>query len=123
MRAAIGERAGPNSFRPFRRDHLTVELLVIAAAVLTGFASYNRDALTHRELSVRAQDNGTAYLSYQFDDRDMGGTSNASVEAGPGLGWTCDLTTAYEYRYCGFGVLFDPAGAGGGIDLSGFDRA
>jgi diguanylate cyclase (GGDEF)-like protein/PAS domain S-box-containing protein len=101
---------------------LTVELLVLAAAVLTAFASYNREALTHRELSFSAWDSGTGYLSYQFDDRDMGGTSKASAEPGSGMGWICDLTTAYEYRYCGMGVLFDPAGAGGGIDLGRFDR-
>jgi diguanylate cyclase (GGDEF)-like protein/PAS domain S-box-containing protein len=123
MRAAIGERALRTGFRLFRRDHLTVELLVLLAAVLTALASYYREALTHRELSFRAQDSGTAYLSYQFDDRDMGGTSNASAEPGVGLGWICDLRTTYEYRYCGLGVLFDPAGAGGVIDLSDFDRA
>jgi len=122
MRAAIGERAEPKSFRLFRRDHLTVELLVVAAAILTAVASYNRGALTHLELSLMSQDNGTAYLSYQFDDRDMGGTSNASAEPASGVGWICDLTTTYEYRYCGLGVLFDPAGAGGSIDLSSFDR-
>jgi diguanylate cyclase (GGDEF)-like protein/PAS domain S-box-containing protein len=101
---------------------LVVELLVVAAAILTATASYNRHALTHRELSFRAQDNGSSYLSYRFDDRDMGGTSAASAEAGSGLGWICNLTTTYEYRYCGLGVLFDPAGAGGGIDLGDFDR-
>jgi diguanylate cyclase (GGDEF)-like protein/PAS domain S-box-containing protein len=122
MRAAMGERAQRKGFRLFRRDHLTVELLVIVAAVLTAAASYNRDTLTHRELSFAAHENGTAYLSYQFDDRDMGGTSNASADRGSGLSWICDLTTTYEYRYCGLGVLFDPAGAGGTINLSGFDR-
>jgi diguanylate cyclase (GGDEF)-like protein/PAS domain S-box-containing protein len=122
MRAAIKKHAGPNGFRPLRRGHLTIELLVVGAAVLTAFASYYRDTLTHRELSFRSQDSGSAYVSYQFDDRDMGGTSHAAADPASGLGWTCDLTTAYAYRYCGFGVLFDPAGAGGGVDLSGFDR-
>jgi diguanylate cyclase (GGDEF)-like protein/PAS domain S-box-containing protein len=122
MQAAIGERAGRNGFRLFRRDHLTVELLVVAAAVLTAFASYNRDTLTRRELSFRSQDNGATYATYQYDDHPNGGTSAVAAEAGPGLGWTCDLTKAYEYGYCGFGMLFDPAGAGGGIDLSSFDR-
>ncbi len=122
MRAAIGKGAGPDNFRPFRRDHMIVELLFVAAAVLTAFASYYRDALTHRDLSLRPQGDGSSYLSYRFDDRDMGGTSTASADARSGLGWICDLTTAYEYRYCGLGVLFDPAGAGGGVDLRGFDR-
>jgi diguanylate cyclase (GGDEF)-like protein/PAS domain S-box-containing protein len=123
MQAAMGERAGRSRFRPFRRDYVTVELAVITAALLTGLASYYRDALTHRELSFNSRENGTAYLSYRFDDRGMGGTSNASAEPGSDLGWICNLTTTYEYRYCGLGVLFDPAGAGGGLDLSDFDRA
>lgn len=123
MRAAMGERIKRIGIRPFRRDHLTIELLVLVAAALTAVASYYRDALTHRELSFFPQDEGIAYVSYRFDDRDVGGSSNAAAEEVSYVGWICDLTTAYEYRYCGLGVLFDPAGAGGAIDLSGFDRA
>jgi diguanylate cyclase (GGDEF)-like protein/PAS domain S-box-containing protein len=122
MRTVIKKPSELSRFRPFRRGHMTVELLVVGAVVLTALASFYRDTLTHRELSFRTQDSGTAYVSYQFDDRDMGGTSNASADPGSSLGWTCNLTTVYEYRYCGFGVLFDPAGAGAGVDLSGFDR-
>lgn len=122
MRTAIKKPRGLSRFRPFRRGHLTVELLVVGAAVLTALASYYRDTLTHRELTFRPRDSGSAYISYQFDDRDMGGTSVASAAPASALSWVCDLTTAYEYRYCGLGVLFDPAGAHGGIDLNGFDR-
>lgn len=122
MSAATGKNGGPTRFRFLQRDYLTIELLVVAAAILTAFASYNRQALTHRELSFSSQDNGKSYLSYQFDDRGMGGSSVASAAAGSGPGWICDLTTKYEYRYCGSGVLFDPAGAGGGVDLKGFDK-
>ena len=122
MRAAIRKPAGPNGFRSSRRDHLTIELLVAGAAILTAFASYNRGTLTHRELNFRPQDDGITYLSYPFDDRAEGGTSRAA-KTGPGLGWICDLTATYQYRYCGFGVLFDPTGAGAGIDLRDYDRA
>jgi len=122
MRAAFKESGGPRAFRPFRRDQLTIELLVVGAAVLTVSASYYRDTLTHRELNLRPQDDGIAYLSYPYDDRAEGGTSRAAKTA-PGLGWVCDLTATYEYRYCGFGVLFDPTGAGAGIDLRDYDRA
>ena len=123
MRAAIGDRAGAKRFRPFHRDHLTVELLVIAAAVLTALVSYNRDALTHRQLNFGPINNGTASATYQYDDRTNGGSSVATAVAGHTASWTCDLTKAYEYGYCGFGMLFRSAGTGRGADLSDFDRA
>lgn len=123
MQVVIGKRAPPNRFRAFRRCHLTVELAVIAAAVLTALASYYRDSFTQLELSFMPQDNGTAYVSYQYDDQSSGGTSVVTAEGIRSLAWTCDLTKAYEYAYCGFGVMFDPAGSGRAFDLSRFERA
>ncbi len=123
MQTAIGKPARSNGPRLFRRSHLAVEVAVVAAAVLTLLASYYRDPLTQRELSFTPTGEGMAYTSYQFDDRTNGGTSVAGAKVGRPLAWTCDLTAVYEYRYCGFGLKFDPAGSGHGIDLRPFEHA
>ena len=120
MRAAR-EHAARDGFLPFRRDYLTIELAILVALVLTALASYYREPLTRLEQSFVPQGDGTAYYSYHYGDEADGGTSVAAPEAEQGLAWTCDLTLAYQYGYCGFGLRFDAAASGRGIDLSRFD--
>jgi diguanylate cyclase (GGDEF)-like protein/PAS domain S-box-containing protein len=123
MQPATVERPGPGRFRPFRGEHFAIELVIVAAVALTVLAFFFRDPLTRRELTFTPADDGISFLSYQFNDSDMGGNSLVAAEEGRPLAWTCDLRPAYEYRYCGFGLLFDPTGAGGGIDLSRLEHA
>lgn len=117
MQAATVGSPRKGGFRPFQGENLATELVVLAAVVLTVLAFYFRDPLTQREISFTPAGEGLNYIGYQFDDSHMGGTSAAAAVAGDPLSWTCDLQPTYEYRYCGFGLLSDPAGAGGGIDL------
>jgi diguanylate cyclase (GGDEF)-like protein/PAS domain S-box-containing protein len=121
MQAAIEGHAGEKGNAPGRRGHLTVEALVLAAALLTWVASYNRESLTHLEQVYKPQDNETAFASYQYDDRTEGGTSSVYVNEGRALSWTCDLEKTYEYGYCGFGIIFDQYHTGRGLDLSDYD--
>src|SRR5688500_14735382 len=97
MRAASRERARPKWFRPFRRDQLTVEFVVLAAALLTCLAAFYRDTLTHVEMNFSPEDNGSAFQSYQYDDRSNGGSSSVAVENKRALAWNCDLTKEYAY--------------------------
>ena len=121
MRAATRERAARDGFLPFRRDYLTIEVAILVAIVLTAFASYYRQSLTRMELHFTPQANGTEYYSYQYGDEADGGTSVAAPDGEQNLAWTCDVTRTYQYAYCGFGLSFDTANSGRGVDLSRFE--
>ena len=123
MQPATVERPGPGRFRPFRGEHFAIELVIVAAVVLTVLAFWFRDPLTRREMTFTPDGQGQTFLSYQFNDSDMGGNSQVRFDEARPLAWVCDLRPVYEFRYCGFGLLFDPKGLGGGIDLSRLEHA
>lgn len=123
MQAATAARPGPARFRPFGGEHFAIELVVLAAVVLTVLAFWFRDPLTRREIVLTPEGQGQTFLGYQFGDSQMGGDSEVRLDETRPLSWTCELGGRYEYRYCGFGLLFDPSGAGGGIDLSRLENA
>ena len=98
MQPATVARPEPGRFRLFRGEHFAIELVILAAVVLTVLAFYFRDPLTRRELTFTPDGDGQTFLSYQFNDSDMGGNSLVAAEEGRPLAWTCDLRPAYEYR-------------------------
>ena len=122
MQSASAERAAPKGHWHFRRAHLSVELVVLAAALLTALACYHRDDLTSSEVSLGPEDVGTLVEGYQYDDHGNGGASLVASQAGRPLAWDCDLSRAYVYGYCGFGVTLGNLNSGRGIDLRGFDH-
>jgi diguanylate cyclase (GGDEF)-like protein/PAS domain S-box-containing protein len=122
MRAATKEQTARDGFLPFRRDYLTIEIAIVVAIILTAFASYYRDPLVRVEQAFTPLGDGTAYYSYHYGDERDGGTSAVVPDAKQRLAWTCNLTRTYQYGYCGFGLMFDTAGSGHGIDLSRFER-
>ncbi|HSG34509.1 MAG TPA: hypothetical protein VLA37_08230, partial [Sphingomonadaceae bacterium] len=121
MRAAKKRHAGPDGFAPGRGVHFTAEAVVLAAVLLTGLASYNREALTKLEQAYGPEDNGPVFASYQYDDADNGGTSSVFQVENQSLSWICDLRKTYEYGYCGFGVIFDQYHTGRGIELDRYE--
>jgi len=122
MLTATDERPRPGRSRPLRGEHTAVELVVVVAIALTFCGFYFRDALTMRELSYAPAGEGVSFLGYQYDDATNEGTSMVTLEEGRPLSWTCELTHAFQYGYCGFGLVLDPTGAGGGLDLTRYDR-
>lgn len=100
---------------------LSLEALVLGAAVLTACAFYFRDALTGRQLVFRPEDSGTAFQSYSYGDESNGGSSKGGEDQGRPLAWRCTLTADYQYGYCGFGLLLDPQDSGTGLNLENFD--
>lgn len=123
MQTAIEIRALRRTPRPPRRSAISIEAVVIAAVLVTVLAVYFRDALTLREVTISPMGESASFSSYAFDDRGNGGTSVASAPSDKALRWSCDLTTGFEYRYCGFGVMLNPGGARNGIDLSRLEGA
>jgi diguanylate cyclase (GGDEF)-like protein/PAS domain S-box-containing protein len=122
MLTATDRRPRPGRFWPLRGEHAAVELVIAAAIVLTFCGFYFRDTLTMRELVYTPAGEGVAYLGYQYDDATNNGTSTVAVDEERPLSWTCNLTHAFQFGYCGFGLVLDPAGAGGGVDLTRYDR-
>ncbi len=122
MRVARMEDTGSKGPAYNRRSHWGAELVVALAVMLTWFASQNRESLTSLEQAFVPADSGPHFASYEFDDKFNGGTSTASSIPGKNLAWVCDLQKTYEYRYCGFGMIFDQYHIGQGLDLSRYDR-
>jgi diguanylate cyclase (GGDEF)-like protein/PAS domain S-box-containing protein len=118
METAIEMRALLRRPRPVRRSALSIEVVVVAAVLMTLVAVYFRDPLTLRETVISSTDQSPSFSTYSFDDRGNGGLSVASNRSERALVWACDLRNTYEFRYCGFGVMLDPRQSGSGIDLS-----
>jgi diguanylate cyclase (GGDEF)-like protein/PAS domain S-box-containing protein len=123
MTLGMNERPSRGRFQFLHGDYLPLELVVVAAVILTVLAFYFRDPLTQREVSFVPADVGRTYALYQYDDANQGGQSRVTADPARPLRWVCDVSKAYEYGYCGFGIMFDPTGRLGSIDLSGFRRA
>ena len=91
----------PSIASPVRspRRYLSLEWVVLCAALLTALAFYFREPLTTRQLSLGPAEAGTAYDSYFYGDESNGGNSVARSAPGRPLAWSCDLATAIEYAY------------------------
>ena len=103
------------------RRYLSLERLVLFAALLSALAFYFREPLTRRQLTFGAAANGTGYQSYLYGDQSNGGSSIASQTPGNPLAWSCLLTAAVQYAYCGFGLVFDTRNSGRGLDLRRYE--
>lgn len=118
MQSAIEMRARPRTPPPAVRSTISIEKVIFVAALITLVALLLRDPLTLREVVISSAGESADFSTYTFDDRGNGGTSVAAAGSGNTLAWACQLRDAYEYRYCGFGVLLNPKESGRGIDLS-----
>ncbi|QIK78974.1 EAL domain-containing protein [Sphingomonas piscis] len=95
-----------------------LEWLVVLGLIMTVTAVSCRDQLTTQTVAIGPKDSGTLFYPYAYNDALRGGHSKIVPQEG--LGWACSLPGAYAYPFCGFGLLFDTAHKGQGIDLSGF---
>jgi diguanylate cyclase (GGDEF)-like protein/PAS domain S-box-containing protein len=103
------------------RHLVSIEAIVAMAMVLTAFAIYFQDALTHETRSLGPKDLGTSFYSYGYDDQSDGGHSRAAVERNRPLTFACEIRPGFAYPYCGFGITFDVHQIRKGIDLSNFE--
>lgn len=113
MRMAV-----PGSRAAFRRLP-AFELIIVIVLMATALATIYRDTLTKETLTLGPEGEGIGHFAYAYDDRGEGGSSTTTMQ--PGLGWTCMLSDAYRYRYCGFGIAMAGAEKGRGINLARFD--
>ncbi|WP_155263088.1 putative bifunctional diguanylate cyclase/phosphodiesterase [Sphingomonas segetis] len=95
-----------------------VETIVAAALALTAAAVWLREPLTTRDLDFGPKSQGAAFFAYDYGDQPSGGTSTVETDPKNPLALRCTLTAAYQWPYCGLGLLFDREHEGRGIDLS-----
>ena len=100
------------------RGAFAVEAIVAAAIALTAAAVWLREPLTTRTLEFGPQSQGTAFFAYDYADQPSGGTSTVETDAKDPLALRCNLTGAYQWPYCGLGLLFDRDHQGRGLDLT-----
>jgi diguanylate cyclase (GGDEF)-like protein/PAS domain S-box-containing protein len=120
MRVVLGGGRGKG---PPARSHrfFSLEGIVLVAALLSACAFYFREPMTTRQLRVGPVESEAGFQAYQYGDEGNGGRSVASAEVGRPFAWSCNLATAIDYPYCGFGLLFDLGHSGRGLDLSRFE--
>lgn len=97
----------------------SLEILVGIAVLATAAAVYRKNELLTDSLRFEA-DRVQPALSTYYSDQINGGTSAVTPVANKPLAWSCQLTTAIQYPFCGFGLLVGGANSRG-LDLSDFD--
>lgn len=104
------------------RRWLSVEAAVAVAALLTCIALWFQEPLTTRTLALGPQGQGHLFYVYHYGDQPNGG--NSIVDAAPNhpLALRCDLRPAFQWPYCGLGLLFDLHNKSNGVDLSGYNE-
>jgi len=100
----------------------SIESIIALAIALTVIAIAYREPLTTRTLEFGPQSANTSVYVYKYNDAENGGTSIASMGSQDQMDWTCNLRPPYQWPYCGFGLLFDMANTGHGIDLRNYER-
>ena len=92
------------------------------ALAVTALLAVLADPLTARHLTLDARGAGKGFDRYWYADESSGGNSTVLPDDHKPLAWSCSLGPAYEFRYCGFGILFDRQHQGRGLDLSRYEN-
>ena len=95
MQSAIEMRTRPRN----PPTVISIEKVVLVAALITLVALVLRDPLTLREVVISSAEDSANHSTYTFDDRGNGGASVATAGSANTLAWACQLRDAYEYRY------------------------
>jgi diguanylate cyclase (GGDEF)-like protein/PAS domain S-box-containing protein len=90
------------------------------AIVLTLLAVWFREPLTTRRIELGPQSQGKLFFAYNYGDQPSGGDSAVTADPKNPLALSCVLGAAYEWPYCGLGLLFDLDHQGKGFDLSSY---
>ncbi|MFN3946214.1 MAG: putative bifunctional diguanylate cyclase/phosphodiesterase [Allosphingosinicella sp.] len=100
---------------------MRAEALVLALALATSIAIHHeRDILERR--TVFTPSHTADYRTYAYGDEAVGGGAKVRENDAEPLSWTCRLAEGHPHPFCGYGLQFDLAGAGAGIDMSRVDE-
>jgi signal transduction histidine kinase len=120
---ALGDRARAPASPVLPEDpgfsigRFKVEAAGLILLLLTFAAIQFQELFTHKTIHLTPT-NRTYYAPYAYDDKGNGGNSSIQADFSSPLRWSCDLGTAYQYPFCGYGLLFDQGGNGEGRDLT-----
>jgi signal transduction histidine kinase/DNA-binding NarL/FixJ family response regulator len=103
-------------------SRMKFEAAVLLMVLVTFGAVQFQELFTSRTLTVSPA-NPSRYEPYFYDDRRNGGTSVLRADPGRVLHWTCQLGSGSAYPFCGYGLLFDKAGLGAGVNLADYHTA
>ena len=102
------------------RRAFAIEAVVATAIALTFLAVWFREPLTTRRIELAPQSQGTLFYAYHYGDQPSGGDSTVTADPDNPLALSCVLGPAYEWPYCGVGLLLDLDHRGKGVDLSSY---
>ena len=102
----------------FRSWFLSCECLIAVALIASFAAIAEREPLTRKSVEFGPAVQGTRYYAYTYADASEGGNSYVSSSDRDPLSWRCVLRSGGAWPYCGFGLLFDTAHSGRGLDFS-----
>jgi diguanylate cyclase (GGDEF)-like protein/PAS domain S-box-containing protein len=94
--------------------------MVALGLALTITAVWFRGPLTTRTLELGPDAQGKSFFAYNYGDQPSGGASTVEADPKDPLALSCRLSPAYQWPYCGLGLLFDRDHHGRGIDLTGY---
>lgn len=101
---------------------LSIESIVTLAIALTVLAIAYREPLTKQTLQFDRNSVNTALYVYSYNDSNNGGASTSSFSKQDPFNWTCTFGRGFQWPYCGFGLLFDMANIGHGLDLRNYEK-
>jgi diguanylate cyclase (GGDEF)-like protein/PAS domain S-box-containing protein len=103
------------------RRTFAIEAIVATAIALTFLAVWFREPLTTRRIELGPQSQGKLFFAYNYGDQPSGGNSTVTADPDDPLALSCVLRPAYEWPYCGLGLLFDLNHQGKGFDLGSYE--
>lgn len=117
IRSSVAAAAG---IREFIRKSI-IEVLIWVALLTTAAALYLKDDLLTESLTFRADNASHSLIGahYHYSDQPTGGMSTIAPVPNEPLAWSCQITKAVEYPFCGFGFNLSSALARG-LDLSDY---
>lgn len=96
-----------------------LEVCIGATLALTAAALYYKDQILTQSLGFSADSGGHSLTGFHYSDSMTGGTSTAAPIPNRLLAWSCQITNATEYPFCGFGFNVSSS-LSRGLDLSEF---
>jgi signal transduction histidine kinase/CheY-like chemotaxis protein len=99
-----------------RLGKLKFEAALFLLIAVTFAAVLGQEAITSKQLLI--DPHSAHYYQYSYSDRNDGGNSAITPDAGNPLKWSCDLRPGTQFLYCGHGLWLDQDNKGKGLDLS-----
>src|SRR6266542_6272316 len=106
---------GPSTYQKLW-SVIGAEAVIAIGIAATALALFFQEPITTKSIAFTSAGAGKSFDAYAYDDGGDQGASTATFSQP--MSWTCQLVKKFEWPYCGFGLLFDRAHSGRGLDLT-----